>query len=142
MCHSRFASTGLCHLIFLRKEVFCTCEIDCAVAGQLIGAFCFANLLSYQNLYSLFVTDCLCTGSQKRFKNSNIAGNYDVEPAIFRNIALLTRSWQLRGKSLGSSGSEAWLGWVLHTPPHVWAETSCYQTIERQGLSFLIRRKM
>ena len=73
------------------------------------------------------------TGSQKRLKNSNIAGNYDVEPAIFRNIALLTRSWQFRG----SSGSEARLGWVLHTPPHVWAETSCYQTIERQGLSFL-----
>ena len=42
-----------------------------------------------------------------------------------------------RKTNLGSSGSEARLGWVLHTQPHVWAETSCYQTIERQGLSFL-----
>ena len=42
-----------------------------------------------------------------------------------------------RKTNLGSSGSEARLGWVLHTPPHVWAETSCFQTIERQGLSFL-----
>ena len=43
-----------------------------------------------------------------------------------------------RKTNLGSSGSEARLGWVLHTPPHVWAETSCYQTIERQGWVLLI----